>query len=173
MHDGAFACYRMRLLLLSAVLCGLMPVGLAQSATGSDAGSTLATVKLSTAVRGRIESVALGYVPASERRAEAARTSIDRLKLGPGNRWVWEVISATCGANDCVYWLFDSTTGASLVDDAVGSEIFVLDTRHHGWRDSAVSGPISDCEVVTVYYQFDGRKYQFAHRDEDKSACDQ
>jgi hypothetical protein len=70
-----------------------------------------------------------------------------------------------------VYWLFDST-GASLVDDAEGTELDVLDTRHHGWRDFATSAPVSDCEIVTVYYDFDGRKYQFARRDEDKSACD-
>jgi hypothetical protein len=152
-----------------------MPVGFAQSEAGRDAGLTLATVKLSAAIRSKIELVVFGNLAASQRRAEAALTQIDRLKLGPGSLWVWEVISPPdrCGINECEYWLFDSASGASLVDDAVGTGLDVLDTRHHGWRDFVVSGFINHCEDVTVYYHFDGRRYQFARRDEDTSACDQ
>jgi hypothetical protein len=161
----------MRCLLLWAVLGGLMPAGLAQIGTSS--GLTLATVKLPPAVRSGIEHVALGYLPAGERRAEAARTHIDRLKLGPGNHWVWEVVSGTCGANNCVYWLFDPATGASLVDDAEGMELDVLDTRHHGWRDFTVGGSNSACDLFTVIYQFDGHSYQLVRTIKDKSPCDQ
>jgi hypothetical protein len=78
-----------------------------------------------------------------------------------------------CGSHaKCEYWLFDPATEASLVEDALGSELDVLDTRHNDWRDLMTSGYDSYCEKVTVYYQFDGRKYRGVRTVSDTSACD-
>jgi hypothetical protein len=149
--------------------CRSQPIG------ERNTGATLATARLTFAVRYRIERALFGDLAANEQRVEAVRTQIGRLQLGPRNSWELEVTAPTdrCGISECEHWLFDSATGASLLDDAVGTGFDVLDTRHHGWRDLAVSGYISDCEDVTVYYHFDGRKYRLARREEDKSACDQ
>jgi hypothetical protein len=180
MRDSEPAGRRMRCFLLSAVLLGgLMPVGLAQGAVSSDAGLTLATVKLSAAIRSGIERVVFGNLSltGTERHAEAARTPIERLEVGPRNRWVWLVTAPNdqCGSHaKCTMWLFDPVAGASLVDDDVlGVGLDVLDTRHHGWRDLETSGNISYCESVSVIYQFDGRRYHSVRTTEDKSSCDQ
>jgi hypothetical protein len=160
-------------LVVAAVLGSSCSRCSSQSIGAPDIAPTLATARLTAAARGRIERVVFGDLAANERGAEAARTQINQLRLGPGSSGAWEVTAPTdrCGVNECEHWLFDSMTGASLLDDAVGTEFDVLDTRYHGWRDLAVSGYISDCEEVTVYYHFNGRKYRLGRRDEDKSVC--
>jgi hypothetical protein len=138
---------------------------------------TLASVKVPPSVRKNIERVIFDFVnvPADQRIALAAQIPFDRVRLGPQGRWVWQSMAPNdfCGSHaNCEYWLFDPTTGASLVDNALGAELDVLETRHNGWRDFKTSGNDSYCENVTVYYQFDGHKYRDVGTDADTSTCD-
>jgi len=167
-------------LLVSAVLLGcLMPVGLAQSATGSNAGSTLATVKLSAAIRSKIEQVVFEDLNLREPeiQKDEALTPIHKVNLGPGSRWVWEVTAPQdhCGSHEkCVSYLFDPVTGAPLIaeeDENAGQGIQVLNTWHHGWRDFMISGNVSVCQVESFTYQFDGHTYHVVRTVEDTSAC--
>jgi hypothetical protein len=166
----------MRVALLSIVLGGLIvPLSFAQG--GGDKGLTLSNAKMPAVVRRKIEQVVLGFTHGSPDNFGAVAVTIptDRLEVGPGKRWVWEVIAPQdeCGSHaNCTIWLFDSVTGALLADDLLGAELDVLNTRHHGWRDIQTSGNISSCEDVTVIYQFDGHRYQHVRTIEDKSNCD-
>jgi hypothetical protein len=162
--------------ILVALWIGLQP-GMSAQVYANKNSQTLASVKLTPAVRKNIEQVIFDFVdvPDDQRKAKAAEIPFDRVMLGPRGRWVWQSMAPSdfCGSHaKCEYWLFDPTTGMSLVDDALGAELDVLDTRHNGWRDFATSGNISYCEDVTVYYQFDGHKYRNVRTNVDRSTCD-
>jgi hypothetical protein len=156
------------------MLCLGLPQGAAEQTSADNEPGTLATAKLPSQVRKKIEQAVFEFTlaPPEKRNAIAANVPLERVRLGPHGRWVWQATAPPedCGSHACEYWLFDPETGASLVDDADGSEFDVLDSRHHGWRDFATSSAISCCVIVTTYYQFDGHKYHKVRNVEDKFA---
>jgi len=156
------------------MLCLGLPQGLAQRIPADDEAWTLATTKLRGTVRKKIEQAVFEFsvTPPERRDAIAANVPLRRVRLGPQGRWVWQVTAPPedCGVHACEYWLFDPETAASLVDELDGSEFDMLDSRHHGWRDFAMSSAISCCVIVTSYYQFDGHKYRKVRHVEDKFA---
>src|ERR1019366_2941560 len=115
---------------------------------GSKGGLTLATTTVSTEVRVKIEQVVFEGLDlrGPEIQEEEAFTSIHKVNLGPGTRWVWEVTAPQdhCGSHaKCVSYLFDPITGAPLIaeeDYMAGYGIEVLNTRHRGWRDFEIGG---------------------------------
>jgi hypothetical protein len=97
-----------------------LPQGFSQLAYMEKDSQTLASVKLPPAVRKNIERVVFDFVdvPPDQRHAIATQIPFDRVRLGPRTRWVWQSMAPNdfCGSHaKCEYWLFDPTTGASLV----------------------------------------------------------
>lgn len=116
-----------------------LPQGLAEQSSADNGPLTLATAKLPSQVRKKIEQVLFEFTsaPPKERDAIAASVPLERLKLGPKGRWVWEATApdAYCGSHGkCDHWLFDPKTGASLLDEALGTDFDVLVGRTtDGW----------------------------------------
>jgi hypothetical protein len=158
--------YRVR----SGFICLALGVGCCSALYPiASSGETLGEAKLPKATKERIYQQLDKYLEGMTDSTRLVEQGYDLklIQLAPNGREgvrVWGMSQdggvSVCGATgNCPIWVFDSETGDLLLS-AVGWELRVETTVHHGYYDMVTRQNMSAMSGIRDRYRFNGRAYK-------------